>query len=356
MKRSIFGAARAKKAAIRYNHPSRGVKLILVSGEYGLSTTALYLAGLLRQNGSKVAVFSDRVSEIESKSYSEQYDASADAVQRAIGKAKKTCDYVIMCTTEGFARSRALDTLHCEMCILTSDSDFAREVAEHPATYAVFPDTMSPESLSMSPHQLISYGDGNLAEARIRNVVLYKGGSEVEMTIDHQTTTTLSTYLLGRANAYNVAAAVAAAYLLGRDVSTFEEGIACLDGVTGNLEEIEVDQAYRVYVDGATNEHSVDLVSASMKQLAKRRLLIACDESFSDGSLDLLSERADRLTIVGGDDRKGRYGASSPKDAVETTLRAAKKDDVVLLFGPYYSVEEESRTRGESFVREVIDA
>ncbi|HTK39890.1 MAG TPA: hypothetical protein VL362_03420, partial [Patescibacteria group bacterium] len=282
MNRDFFGKARAKKAALRYSHPSRMVRLILVVGEYGASTTALYLAELLRETGQGVAVFTDRNSHINGEPYSERYDASAEAVQRAIAKSKKSADTVIMAVTPAFHRSCVLDSLQIEMTVITSDCDLCRTVMQAPAAYMVVPEGMSTEGTAIAPHQKISFGESELAEAYLRNAVLYRGGTEVELTIDHQTNLTLSTYLLGRANAYNVAAAVAAGYLLGLDIAKFEEGIARLEGVKGNLQKLSVDQPYHVYADGAPSQRSADLVSASLKQLTKRRLLIACDDSFSN--------------------------------------------------------------------------
>lgn len=357
MRGDIFGKARAKKAALRHNHPSRNVRLVLIAGDYGATTTALYFGELLREAGETVAVFTSRTSHINGESYAHAYDASADAIQRAISKSRKSATTVIMAATPALLRSHALETLQCEMTILTSDGELAREIAEHPAAFVVLPETMSSESLNVSPHQMISFGDSELAEARVRNVVLYRRGTEVEMTIDHQTNLTLSTHLLGRANAYNIAAAVAGSYLLGIDIGTFQEGTARLEHVTGNLEQIEIDQPYSVYVDAATQQLSADLVSSSMKQLSRRRLLIACDDSFDNDTLELLGQRADHVTVAGGEEIHGRYHADDHKHAVELTLRSAKKDDTVLLLGTHFTATPDgSMTIGEKLVREVLSA
>ena len=357
MKGNLFGTARAKKAAIRYNHPSRSVRLILVAGEYGASTTALYLAELLRENNQPAAVFTPRGSYINRETYADRYDASADAVQRAISQSKKRCQVVVMVVTPAVVRSQVLDTLQVDTVVATSDGDIAHAILDLPTAYAVVPEGMSTEGLAIAPHQKISFGDSELAEAYIRNVVLYRKGTEVELTIDHQTNLTLSTYLLGRANSYNVAAAVATGYLLGLDITTFEEAIAHIEQVRGNLEEIPTEQVYRIYVDGASTERSAELVSASLKQLAKRRLLIACDESFSNDTLDILSQRADHVTVVKGEETNGRYHADNAKQAVELSLRSAKTDDTVLLLGPIFSAEaDHTETVGEQLVREVLAA
>ncbi len=292
MKRDFFGKARAKKAALRYNHPSRNVRLILVVGEYGATTTALYIGELLRENAQTAAVFTDRTSHIDGEPYPERYDASAEAVQRAISKSKKRAETVVMAVTPAILRSCVLETLQVEMMVVTSEGELSKQVMETPSAYVVIPEGMATEGLAIAPHQKISFGDSELAEAYLRNVVLYRKGTEIEVTIDHQTNLTLSTYLLGKANAYNVAAAVAAGYLLGLDISKFQEGIARLETVRGNLEQLPLNEPYSLYVDGAPSSRSADLVTASLKQIAKRRLLIACDDSFDSDTLDMLSTQS----------------------------------------------------------------
>ena len=353
---SIINKARSRKAALRYNHPSRNIRMILVGGNYGATATALYLCEVLREGGDKVAVFTDRRSQIEGEAYEERYDTSAETVQRAISHSRKRARTVIMEVTDAVIASHVLASLQCDMTIVTSDGDRASATLDVPSAYTVVPESVSVESLSVAPHQLISFGDSALAEARVGEVTLYRGGTEITVTIDHQTTLSLSTYLLGRANAYSVAAAVAASYLLGISIDDFAEGIARLESVQANFEELDLGQVYRVYVDQAADERSIDLISASAKQLAKRRLLVVCDTSIPTAALDMLGKRADRVTVVEGEETDGRYHADNGKHAIELTFRAAKKDDSVLILGPQYASQLDNTTVAEMLSREVLEA
>ncbi|PID29107.1 hypothetical protein CR983_04325 [Candidatus Saccharibacteria bacterium] len=346
MKPRFFGKARARKASLRYNHPSRGVRLILVAGEYGKTTTARYLAEVLRESGEKVAVFTNLGSDIEGSPYEAAYDTSADAIQCAIAKSRKSASTVIMEVTPAFERAQTFETLQVEMVIATDDSARVHTVMEHPTAYLVAPHTAHIKTRSIVPHQQITYGEESDAEAHIGAITLYRGGTEVEMTIDHQNNVMLSTYLLGKANAYNVAAAIAAAYLLGCDRDVFEEGIARLEHIPGNLERVSSSRPFQIHLDRAPHARSIDLISESCKQLAKRRLLAACDSSIDEDSLVLLSDRCDRVTATTGNETHGRYVASSADEAAELTLRAARKDDMVLLLGPAFTHLEDGIAHG----------
>lgn len=333
MKQDVFGKVRARKAALRHKHPSRSLNLIVVAGDYGVRTTALYLGELLAECGTTTAVFTDDVSHIAGTPYDHAYDVSADAVQRALSKAKKQADTVVLGITPALLRTHALETLRCTMTILTSDGEAAETVSRLPIRQAVVASTIDTTALQLSPHQVITYGEDATAEASIKHVTLYRKGTEVDVTIDHQTNLKLSTHLLGIANAHCVAAAAAAGYLLGLNLHQFEEGIARLEAVTGNFDPLHTKAPVTAYVDSAPSDRSVVLAHQSARQLAKRRLLVACDGTISPDSIDMLESEVDRLTVVGGHDAPHRYGADSLESAIHTTLRAAKKDDTVLLLG-----------------------
>ncbi|HTK39350.1 MAG TPA: hypothetical protein VL362_00625, partial [Patescibacteria group bacterium] len=121
--------------------------------------------------------------------------------------------------------------------------------------------------------------------------------------------------------------------------------------------KLSVDQPYHVYADGAPSQRSADLVSASLKQLTKRRLLIACDDSFSNETLDMFATRADRVTVAKGEEINGRYHADDLAQAVELTCRSAKKDDIVLLVGPHFTAESDTNSiQAEHIIKEVLHA
>lgn len=338
MKRELFGKVRAKKAALRHNHPSKNVQLILVAGEYGKTTTARLLAEVLRESGKKTAVFTNRGSWIEDNRYDKVYDGSADAVQGAISSSKKQgANLVIMEVTDALLRTHVLGTLQIEMAIATSTGGSAQTILAEPAAYAVVPSNFSSDSITTAPHQMISFGDDESSEMRILHHKLYRKGTEVELKIDHHTNHTLATQLLGKANVYNVAAAVAAAYVLGVSIDDLPEGVARLEEQPGNFQRIQTKEPYDLYLDGAVATRSIELAIESALVLAKRRVLIATGEKFDEKNVPLLKS-VSRATVVNGQEAGTIYAATSSVDSVAHTLRAAKKDDIVLLLGHEFAV------------------
>lgn len=356
MKPSFITNLRSKRAALRYNNPSRSVRLVLVGGDFGATTTAKYIASILEENGETIGVFTNRGSRINDQLYPDSYDESAESVQKAIAKSRKVAKTVVMEATDKLVKTGVLDGFQCDMVVITAPGNQASELLEVSAGYVVTPADMQIDDVKTSAHQMISFGEGELAEAHINDVKQLRGGTEIDLVIDHQTSVNLATYLLGKANAFNVAAAVAACYLLGFKIDTFAEGVAGLDKVQGNFEELNLNQNYRVYVDAAICDTSIDIVSASAKLLAKRRLLVAADETISNQALEKLSKTADQVTVVKGEEISGRYHAESGKQALELTFRAARKDDLVLIIGSQYAADLEGKTIGETMAREILES
>ena len=356
MKRDILGKLQAQGAAMRYRHPSKGLRIIAVAGLYGKTTTALLLGELFQEAGKSVMTLTNHGVFHNGKSISYTYDTSAKAAQRCLAYARQQAvDVVIIEVTASFVKTHVLPTLTLEMSIVMSDGPSAQAVLNQPVNYTVVPSGLEVDGLSVAPHQAISYGEDELAEARIASIKQYRKGTEVELVIDHQTTLLLTTHLVGTANAYNLAAAVAASYVLAVEIDALEEGAARCERVTGNYETLAGDRPFSMTVDGATHLKSFELVLASASTLKKRRVLVALDESVSEEAREVAKRTADRVVAVGDDsDETGVTMVGSIDEALEVTLRGAKMDDSVLLLGASFAnLEIDGTTRAHRMVEAI---
>ena len=358
MKRDFTAQLRAKTAALRHGHPSRALRIIMVAGEYGASTTALLLGELLDEARWPTMVLTPLTSHMAGKPYKQGYDGSAAALQKQLAKARKHgMRAVIVVLTDTLAHEHILETLSIDMSIITSLSPEAETLLAHQVDYMVVPSDFDMEQASVPAHQAISYGENVLADAKIQSIKLFKKGTEIELVVDHQTTLQLATFLVGKANVRNVAAAVAAAYVLGIDTDLFEEGIARLEGVSGNYVPIPTDKPYDVAVDSARHHVSYELVLETAKALAKRRLIVACDETVDKQGRRYAKEIANRVVVVGTDKDEvgGVTAAENAQSAALVALRSAKKDDSVLLLGTSYGATQDGTTVAQSIVERITD-
>lgn len=285
---------------------------------------------------------------------SHRYDASADALQHCLSVARKQeTNYAIVEITDSLIATHVLPTLPLMMSIVTSNSPSAQALLAEPADYAVVPSGFDVAALGVAPHQAINFGDSDLAEAQIVKVTERRMGTEIDMVIDHQTKLSVATYLIGQANALNVAAAVSAAYVLAADTSTFEEGVARLERVAGNYDYIPAgDAPYTIAVDAATTEASLGLVLGSAKKLKKRRLLVVVDSSVSNEWYPMIKQSADRVIAVGDSaELPGIEQSADMQAALDLTKRGAKKDDLILLLGREFAeLTPDGDTRAHSMV------
>lgn len=328
------GKFKAKVAARRYRHPSKALRVIAIAGPYGKTTTAFLLSEILQEAGHSVLVLTNQGCKLNGEVLDERYDERAGSIQRlfSLGRKKKV-DFAIMEVSQAVLDSHVLMTTTLEMSIITASSSEASALYEQPVAYTVVPSGVDMSVAGVAPHQAISFGEDDTAEARIKSTKLYRKGTEIELVIDHQTTLSLATFLIGRANSYNIAAAVAAAYVLGVSIESFEEGVARLEYVPGNFEYLPLDRLYSVVVDGAHDARSLELVVVDAKKLAKRRLLVVADETIPEQHYSVIKANSSAFTAVGAHDAPGINAASDIQTATEVVLRGAKQEDIVLFVG-----------------------
>jgi UDP-N-acetylmuramoyl-L-alanyl-D-glutamate--2,6-diaminopimelate ligase len=353
MKQDFLAKFRSRKAALRYGHPSRSIQVILVAGLYGKTTTARLIAEVLRESGKRVALFADGGSYIEKVPYMPPYDNGADDLQQALSAAKKQlCEVAIVEYTTKLARHATMDDLAIEMIVATTEQGLGDILPSVTPNYLVVPSGYTAEGSGIAAHQMVSFGADELAEVRLASTKLYRHGLEIDLVFDHHTSHEVASYLVGRANALNVAAAIAAVYVLGVDTSVFAEGIARIERISGNYDYLELDAPYSVVVDRAVQPESVGLVLDAAKELSRRRLIVVCDESLShDGAIDSIKSHADRIIVLGqGADTAGVEYVGSEADAVAVAIRGARQGDTVLLLGDSYAREKDGVLHAQTLI------
>lgn len=337
MKQDVVGEIKARITAWRHGNPAKDVKIIAVAGPHGKTTTALFLGEILQEAGINTLVLTNRTNST--------YDQSVETLQAELQKAKKDgVFYVVIEITETLLKTCNLTILPIELSIITGDSLSARGLLEHPASSSVVPAGLDIDDIKVAPHQIISFGVEQDAEALVTNVTERRKGTELEMVIDHQTRIELATYLVGHANAMNLAAAVSAAYVLAVDTVAFQEGAARLERIPGNYDYIErEDLPYDIVVDGANTAEALERVLTSAKNLKKRRLLVVLDDSVSEQLYADAVKLADRVFVASeGLEVANIEKANNIQAAVDLAKRAAKKSDTLLLLGCEFSKTDDA--------------
>lgn len=376
-----YRKARVQAVSARYGYPARDLKVIAVTGTNGKTTTANYLNEILKSSGMMTAMFTTAIIEIAGERRINDLNATValtSQMQRFFRDAKKAnVDYVVLEITSHAIDQHKLDTVPIECAIMTNLTqdhlDYHKTMDAYAAAKAkLF--SKNPRFIVLNAddewydyfnqyeagEHKISYGTEDTADCRIRQVKLYKRGSEMQLLIDKHTKLELATALPGKYNVYNATAAAMAAYLMYIKLEAIQDGIANLEAIPGRFEYVDIDKPYEVVVDYAHTPDALEKLLEAARGMAKNRVILvfgACGDR-DKSKRPLMGEIAARLTdrIILTDEesynedpqairdmiREGIVGAGGePKleeitdrrEAIAKALKVARTGDIVLITG-----------------------
>lgn len=365
----------------RYGNPSKGLKVIAVTGTNGKTTTLNYLNEILKEAGHKTAMFTTAVIEVAGERKINDLNAtvaSTAEMQRFFAKARRAkVEYTLLEVTSHALDQHKLDGVPIHMAIMTNLTqdhlDYHKTMEDYAAAKSkLFAHTPRYIVLNRDDEwyeyfdkyqagaQKITYGKHDEAEAKIDYTKLYRKGSEATVVIDHTNKLELATALPGEFNIANMTAAASAAYLLGVDLNDIVEGIANLEVVPGRFERVVEGLGYDVIVDYAHTPDALEKFLGAAKAITKNRIILVFGATGDrdKGKRPIMGEIAARLAdriiltdeesynedpnairaevMQGIRDAKGEAKTTEVpdrRDAIKKALDIVKKGDMVLITG-----------------------
>ncbi len=376
-----YRRTRVHAVSARYGYPARDLKVIAVTGTNGKTTTANYLNEILKSAGMTTAMFTTAVIEIAGNRRINDLNATValtGQMQRFFRDAKKAdVDYVVLEITSHALQQHKLDTVPIECAVMTNLTQDHLDYHKTMEAYAAAKGKLfakNPRFMVLNAddewysyfnqfeagEHKISYGTSDEADCRIRQVKLYKKGSEMQLLIDKHTTLELGTALPGKYNVYNATAAAMAAYLMYIKLEAIQDGIANLESIPGRFERIDIDKPYDVVVDYAHTPDALEKLLEAAKSMVKNRVILvfgACgdrDKSKRPIMGEIAARLADRIILTDEESynedpqtirdmiREGIVGAGGePKleeiadrrEAIAKAMKIARTGDMVLITG-----------------------
>ena len=327
------------------------LRLIVVFNNTNAPAVAGYINEILKEANFKTAMIVN--------SGQEDYFAR---LKNFLRQAKRgAVDYAIIEATNEILKRRVIGGIPIEALVVTelpSQSDGSADLlyAMQPRFVIVNHDIEPFDNLQQlqAEAQKMTYGKHPESEARIAKIKLYRKGTEVNMTIDHQTHLELATNLLGGQNTTNVAAAVTVAYLLGIKLGDIQEGIANLEMISGRLERVVDGFEFDVLVDKVYDEAQLTTVLDVVRPLTRKRLILVIGGFDKNRLLDMVvaaTRKVDRIFLTGENielvygglgDMPGVAkitGVADKREAVQRAISSATKGDVVLIVRKNDTVE-----------------
>ncbi len=212
----------------------------------------------------------------------------------------------------------------------------------------------------------LTYGLGPTAQVRATRIQL--GPDSTRMTIEAQRTTFSCTLpLIGRHNVYNALAAVGAGLILGVGTQQMQTALNLMRPVPGRLEGIFLGQPFGVFVDYAHTDDALRNVLTTLREITRGRLLLTfgCGGNRDPGKRSKMGQVAAELadfTLITSDNPRRespekigaqieqgfhsvrREGCRVELDrhrAVDEILRLATPGDTVLIAGKGHETYQE---------------
>lgn len=280
-------------AAAVNRHPSESVRVIGVTGTDGKTTTSYLLHWLLseRYTTGLLSTAGARVGDVELTLEGHFTTPEAPEVQGTLARfsAASASHAVLESSSHGFAAHR-LDAVRYRLGVVTNLSpehiDFhgsleayreAKATLVRRAERSVLNRDDSSfhhfhsAALEGAGHSVLSYGEHASSDLRISRVASAGAGLEFALSL-HGERLDVKLPLLGRYNAWNAAAAVAAASLEGVPFEAAASRLATFPGVPGRMQLVATDP-FTVIVDFA---HTAPALTSALTALAgaARRLIV----------------------------------------------------------------------------------
>jgi UDP-N-acetylmuramoyl-L-alanyl-D-glutamate--2,6-diaminopimelate ligase len=374
-----YRLARASYANARFNWPARGMRVIMVTGTNGKTTTAHYMFSILREAGYSVGLSS--TAEFRVNERIEVNDTNMTVINPVILRKqlamfkRSNVDFVILEATSQALDQHRLFGIPCEVAIFTNLTqehlDYHKTMDNYAAAKAKLWD-LSPKISVLNKDDtwfeyykkratggLSTYGHKK-ASVTVGDYKVAKGKAQFTLGLSDGKSI-ISLGLPGEYNAYNATAAATAAQALGIKGDSIERGIESLQMLSGRLQEVETNKSYKVLVDYAHTPDGLEKVLSAVSELTNNSIYLvfgACgdrdkgkrpkmgaiaarladaiivtdEESYSEDPESI------RAAIIKGIEKvkSGKIKTieiADRKKAISYALSKARKGDIVLITG-----------------------
>ena len=378
-------------ASAFYQHPSRHLRLVGITGTNGKTTTACIVESILQAAGHAVGVVGSM--HYRYGSYCQeavQTTPEALCLQYLLRQMveAQVAYAVLEVSSHALAQAR-VDACHFETCVLTNISrdhvDYhhteeayvaakARLFHDFPARWHVLnvDDPYGHALVRTSRTRLLTYGLHNAATLQPSAIPPTPHGMAFTLPT-MQGCLSIRSALLGQHNLYNLLAGIAVAITLEVEAEAIMYGIAQLRQIPGCLEHIDTGQDFAVFVDYAHTPEALAQVLHTVRATTPGRLItvFGCGGDRDPGKRPVMGKIATTLSdytvitsdnprtedpqqivndIVAGVDATQRYTTMLDRRyAIIHALDMARSQDTVIIAGKGYEASQVIGTTHLSF-------
>ncbi len=286
-------AAIADLAAAYYDHPSRELKLVGVTGTNGKTTTATLLYELVRALGYKAGLISTVIYRIDTHTI-ESTHTTPDAIRLQAMMREMVnagCDYCFMeCSSHAIVQQR-IRGLHFAGALF---SNLTHDHLDYHGTFAAYIkakqglfDQLPKQAFALTniddrngrvvvqntAARVVTYSLREMADLRCRLMELHLDGMLLNLDGEE-----LWVHLTGRFNAYNLLAVYAVARELGFEKREVLAALSALQPVSGRFECVRAANGTIAVVDYAHTPDALENVLRTIEEIRRegQQLIVLC--------------------------------------------------------------------------------
>lgn len=382
--------ALARLAAAYYQHPSRKMKVVGVTGTNGKTTVSFLVKKILEVAGQMTGLIGTVRYEVGDRMIpAHRTTPEALETQQMLSQMLRAgCTSCVMEVSSHALDQGRVHGVDFDVCLftnLTQDHlDYHTDMEAYfqakkklfsplfsggkKSTGVINIDDAFGERLGRESELEVNLSYGMKENAKLRAVNVKLGATETNFTVltDSQTFD-IKLPLIGRHNIYNALAAIGAALALEVKVEHIQQALSSIPPVPGRLEAVNAGQPFGVFVDYAHTDDALRNVLATMRELTTGRLLLAfgCGGSRDTGKRakmgKVAAELADHTFITTDNPRKEKPEAIAAmveegfrsvrtdgyqmeldrSRAIDEVIRMAQPGDLVLIAGKGHETYQE---------------
>lgn len=392
-----------------YGHPSRGLKMVGVTGTNGKTTITYIIENILKCAGEDTGVIGtinyrikDKVTPAKNTTPGplDLQAMLAEMVSQNIG-------FAVMEVSSHSLDQGRVDGILFDAGIFTNVTgdhlDYHKTLENYFNAKAKLFDALKKTGTAILnnddkkvaalrgsiKNRVVTYGVKEKADVRCTEVKISLDGSQFVVSTSNGSFK-VNTKLIGRHNVSNILASIAAALALGIDMKAIKEGANTASFAPGRLEPVDEGQPFKVFVDYAHTEDALRNVLSLLREAADKRIItvFGCGGNRDRTKRPLMGQAAcelsDHVVMTSDNPRledpvniiseiekgtKGRFlnyeVFVDRREAIRRALRMASKGDIVLIAGKGHedyqlikdrSVPFDDRLVARKMLREVVSS
>lgn len=364
-----------------YGFPTKGMKVIAVTGTNGKTTTVSYINAMLKEAGFRTAAYTTVYVEVAGKhepNRTHMTVSSEKAVQRFFAEARAAgCDWVVMEITSHSLDQERGRGIKAEVAVVTNLTQEHLEYHKTMENYAaakvrLLGPPYSPKHCVLNADdkwfeyfnnrakgKVIAFGESPKADLRLVTHDTSPKGTSVTARYQDQHLA-FTSKLVGKFNIYNALAAYGVGLAVDLTPEAIGKGLATLDAIPGRMERIDAGQKFNVFIDFAITPDALKSALESLQEITSGKVSIVFgatgdhDKTKREPMGEVVGKLADRIFLTDEETytedpttirqqvyegiKKSKAKAKTTdiadrREAIRQAFRAAKAGDSVLITG-----------------------